>query len=44
MFELLVLETLAAFAGLAPRGSYASATAAVPTRESLRRLERSKTS
>jgi hypothetical protein len=36
-------ETLAAFAGMIPRGSDASATAAVPAIESLMRLERGKT-
>ena len=38
MLEVVPSVTLAALAGLMPRGSDASATAAVPAKESLRRL------
>ena len=40
MLEVVPSVTLAAFAGVIPRGSDASATAAVLARERLRRLER----
>ena len=40
MLEVVPSETLAALAGVIPRGSDASATAAVPAMERLRRLER----
>ena len=39
MLEVVPSVTLAAFAGLTARGSDASATAAVPAMERLRRLE-----
>ncbi len=38
MLEVVLSETLAALAGVIPRGSDASATAAVPAMERLRRL------
>ena len=40
MLEVVPSETLEALAGVMPRGSDASATAAVLARERLRRLER----
>ena len=43
MIEAVPSETLAALAGLTARGSDASATAAVPAMERLRRLERGTT-